>query len=57
MYMAQHHADFGEGTVKVKWIPSAHECQSNWSLGSIYCCQTATKQKGQETGCLGACHR
>lgn len=29
MYMAQHHADLGEGMVKVKCIPSAHECQSN----------------------------
>lgn len=43
--MAQHHADFQEGMVKVKCIPSAHECQSNWSLGSIYCCQAAKKQK------------
>jgi len=41
MHVAQHHADFGEGIMKVKCIPSARECQSNWSLGSGYCCQTA----------------
>lgn len=51
-----HHADFGEGPVEVKLIPFAHECQCNGSLGSRYCCQTATKQKGQETGCLGVFH-